>query len=98
MLLMVEKGIIMKNIFLKLMLNIPQIYIIFTMIQKNNEEYVIYKRNSSQTLSHGFELKKLHRIIRFNQKASLKPYIDINTELTRKQKNENTQRSQTCNN
>ena len=89
---------VMKNIFLKLMLNIPQIYIIFTMIQKNKEEYVIHERNSSQTLSHGFELKKLHRIIRFNQKASLKPYIDINTELTRKQKNENTQRSQTCNN
>ena len=25
--------------------------------------------------------EKVHRMIKFNQKASLKPYIDINTEL-----------------
>ena len=27
------------------------------------------------------KLKKIHRIIEFNQKEWLKPYIDINTEL-----------------
>ena len=34
-----------------------------------------------QALNHGLKLKKVHRIIEFNQKAWLKPYTDINTEL-----------------
>ena len=34
-----------------------------------------------QALNHGLKLKKIHRIIEFNQKAWLKPYIDMNTEL-----------------
>ena len=34
-----------------------------------------------QALNHGLKLKKVHRIIVFNQKAWLKPYIDMNTEL-----------------
>ena len=33
-------------------------------------------------------LKKVHRIIQFNQEAWLKPYIDINTELRTKAKND----------
>ena len=34
-----------------------------------------------QALNHGLKFKKVHRIIEFNQKARLKPYIDMNTEL-----------------
>ena len=34
-----------------------------------------------QASNHGLKLKKVHRIIEFNQKAWLKPYIDMNTEL-----------------
>ena len=34
-----------------------------------------------QALKHGLKLKKIHRIIEFNQEAWLKPYIDMNTEL-----------------
>ena len=34
-----------------------------------------------QALNHGLKLKKVHRIIEFNQKAWLKSYIDMNTEL-----------------
>ena len=41
-------------------------------------EYVIHMRNLKQALNHGLILKKLHRVIKFNQKAWLKPYIHIN--------------------
>ena len=34
-----------------------------------------------QASNHGLKLKKVHRIIEFNQKAWFKPYIDMNTEL-----------------
>ena len=37
-------------------------------------------------LNHGLKLKKIHRIIEFNKKEWLKPYIDMNTELGKKQK------------
>ena len=40
-----------------------------------------------QTLNHGLKLKKIHRIIEFNQEAWLKPYIDTNTELRKAAKN-----------
>ena len=49
-------------------------------------EYVIHIRNLKQTLNHGLILK-FHRVIKFNQKAWLKPYIDINTKVRQKTKN-----------
>ena len=33
-------------------------------------------------------LKKVHRVIQFNQKGQLKPYIDMNTKLRTKAKND----------
>ena len=39
-----------------------------------------------QTLSHGLVQKKVHKITEFNQKAQLKPYIDMSTELRKKGK------------
>ena len=50
-------------------------------------EYVIHIRNLKQALNHGLVLKKVHRVIKFNQNAWLKPYIDINTDL-KKEKND----------
>ena len=41
-----------------------------------------------QALNHGSKLKKVHRVIQFNQKAQLKPYIDMNTELRKVAKND----------
>ena len=38
-------------------------------------------KSLKQALNHGLKLKKVHRIIEFNQEAWLKPYIDMNTEL-----------------
>ena len=43
-------------------------------------------RNLKETLNHGPVLKNMHRAIKFNQEAWLKPYIDMNTELTKNAK------------
>ena len=50
-------------------------------------EYVIHIRNLKQALNHGLILKKIHRVIKFNQKAWLKPYTDMNTKLRPKVRN-----------
>ena len=47
----------------------------------NKKKYVVYINSLKQALNHGLKLKKIHRVIEFNQKAWLKPYIDMNTEL-----------------
>ena len=44
-------------------------------------EYVIYIRNLKQALNHELVLKEVHSLIKFNQNAWLKPYIDMNTDL-----------------
>ena len=51
-------------------------------------EYVIHIKSLKQALDHGLVLKKLHRIIKFNQNIWLKPYIDMNTDLRKKAKND----------
>ena len=38
-------------------------------------------KSLKQALNHGLKLKKIHRIIEFNQEAWLKPYTETNTEL-----------------
>ena len=46
-----------------------------------NLHNVVHIKSSKPALNHGVKLKKIYRIIEFNQKAWLKPYIDMNTEL-----------------
>ena len=41
-----------------------------------------------QTLDLGLILKKVHRVIQFNRETWLKEYIDMNTELRKKAKND----------
>ena len=55
---------------------------------EDKEKYVIHIRASKQALNHGLKLKEVYRIIQFKQKAWLKPYIDMNTELRKKAQNE----------
>ena len=55
---------------------------------EDKKKYVFHKRASKQALNRGLRLKKVHRIIQFKQKALLKVYIDMNTELRKNAKNE----------
>ena len=41
-----------------------------------------------QALNHGLVFKKVRRVIQFNQKDWLKPYIDMNTKLRKEAKND----------
>ena len=51
-------------------------------------EYVIHIRNSKQALNHGLGLKESGRIIKFKQNSWLKSFIDMNTDLRKKAKND----------
>ena len=50
-------------------------------------EYVIHVRNLKLALNHGLVLEMVHRVIKFNQIAQLKPYIDMNTDQRKQAKN-----------
>ena len=52
----------------------------------DKEECVKHIRNLNEATNHGLVLKKVYRVIKFNQKAWLKRYIDINTKLRKKAK------------
>ena len=55
---------------------------------EDKEKYVMHIRVLKQALNHGLVLKKVHRVIQFNQKDWLKPYIDMNTKLRKEAKND----------
>ena len=54
----------------------------------DKKEYVIHIWNLRQALNHGLVLKKVHRVIKFDQNAWLKSYTDMNTELSKTAKND----------
>ena len=45
---------------------------------------IIHILNLKQTLNYGLVLKKVHKVVKFNQNAWLKPCIDMNTDLRKK--------------
>ena len=51
-------------------------------------QFVIHIKNLKEALTRGLVLKKLHGIIKFNQKACLNLYHDMNTDLIKKSKND----------
>ena len=59
----------------------------FTCSIEDKEKYVVHIRALKQAPDYGLKFKNVHRVIKFNQKAWLKPYIDINTKLRKEAKN-----------
>ena len=55
---------------------------------RNKKKYVVHIRSLKQALNHRLKLKKVHRIIEFNQEAWLETYIDMNAELRKIAKND----------
>ena len=54
----------------------------------NKTKYVIHIMNLKQALNHRLVLKKVHKVIKFNQNAWLKPYIEMNSGLRKRTKND----------
>ena len=47
-------------------------------------EYVMHIKNLKEALNNGLVLKKVGKLIKFDQNASLKLYIDMNNDLRKK--------------
>ena len=54
----------------------------------DKNEYIIQLRILKHALNHELILEKVHRVIKYNQNAWLKPYIDMNTVRREKAKND----------
>ena len=50
----------------------------------DKKNYVVHINVLKQALDHGLKLRKVHRVIEFDQEAWLKEYVDVNTELRKK--------------
>ena len=58
------------------------------MYVEGKEKYVVHIKVLKQALNHGLVLKKVHRVLQFNQKDWLKPSIDMNTKLRKETEND----------
>lgn len=60
--------------------------LLLTLYDKSN--YVIHHAMLKWVLMHGLKLKKIHRVLQFDERPWLKPYIDLNTALRTRATNE----------
>jgi hypothetical protein len=54
----------------------------------DKKKYVIHERNLRQAIDAGLVLRKIHRILEFDQKPWMKDYIDFNTNKRKEAKND----------
>ena len=54
----------------------------------DKKNYIVHINVLKQALDHGLKLKKVHRVIEFEQEAWLKEYIDVKTELRKRATND----------
>ena len=54
----------------------------------DKKNYIVHINVLKQALDHGLKLRKVHRVIEFDQEAWLKEYVDVNTELRKKATND----------
>ena len=54
----------------------------------DKKNYIVHINVLKQALDHGLKLRKVHRVIEFEQEAWLKEYIGVNTELRKKATND----------
>ena len=54
----------------------------------DKKNYAVHIKALKQALNNGLIPKKVHRVIQFNQKAGLKPYIAMNTKSRKEAKND----------
>ena len=55
---------------------------------ENKEKYVVHHKNLQFYLSQGMRLKKVHRVIEFDQGPWVEPYIRMNTEFRKNAKSD----------
>ena len=52
----------------------------------DKKKYVVHYKNLQLYLSLGMKLRKIHRVLEFDEKPWLEPYIRLNTELRKQAK------------
>ena len=81
---------VVKDIFLKLLLNILKITICY-FFQKERKlktkKIAANLHDKKEALNQGLILKKVHRVIKFSRKDWREPYIDLNAKPRKKVKN-----------
>ena len=55
---------------------------------EDKEKYVVHYKNLQFYLRQGMRLKKVHRVIEFNQEPWMEPYIRMNTEFRKQAKSD----------
>ena len=75
-----------KNIAEKYNISIGQVNKLIPTL-KDKEEYMLHYRNLQLYLDFGLKVKKVHRVLEFDQSPWLKQYIDFNTDKRKHARN-----------